>query len=72
MNIPKYKYTWIKIHLKWTKTDTSFFVFLIRQTVFSKNSYAGSLIVDATEFRDRAFTELVKAEWGHKGGTLTN
>lgn len=72
MNIPKYKYTWIKIHLKWTKTDTSFFVFLIRQTVFSQNSYAVSLIVDATGFRDRALTELVKAEWGHKGGTLTN
>ena len=72
MNIPKYKYTWIKIHLKWTKTDTSFFVFLMHQIVFSKNSYAISLVLDATEFRGRAFTEVVKAEWGHKGGTLTN
>ena len=44
----------------------------MHQIVFSKNSYAISLILDATEFRGRAFTEVVKAEWSHKGGTLTN
>ena len=71
MNIPEYEYTWIKIYLKQTKSNVSFFFFfLIDWIVFSQNLYAESVILNATGFRDKTFKEVVKAEWGHKGGTL--
>ena len=38
--------------------------------VYPPNLYAEALHLNVTVFGDRAFKEVIKITWGHKGGTL--